>query len=391
MSSEKWDEQPIKTTPTTDDEILIIDSEDVNPATQSKRVTLGNLISGQTLKATPVNADEILITDSADSDNLKKTTLTSLLADINQTPWLSEIDADSNNLINLGTLNTHTIPGGTSTFVTLTNTQILINKTLSDFTNLIASDDIHVQVRNESGGVIGKGDAVFISGFSVGQNLPLVSLADASDIGTMPCLGLVNDVSIATNANGEVFVSGRLMNVDTSAFSAGDTIYVSNVGTTTNTLTNVKPTGTDLIQSMGQVLRSNASMGVIEVISAGRVNDTPNVLTHSLVVDAPIRPTVDNRGAVSTNQNFPLSNGHVLKLELTASIDITFSDFPANNIQQEWEVEIKQDGTGGHIVTWPAEVTNPPTLDTTAGTSSVTTFRVNDGGTTILVLGTITF
>lgn len=183
------------------------------------------------------------------------------------------------------TSQTLTIPNITGADVIATEVfaQTLTNKTIDDFSNMLGADVIHIQVRNESGGTINKGDAVSISGFSVGQNLPLVVLADADGSGTMPSLGLVNDGSIANNANGEVIVSGRLTSVDTSSFSAGDLLYVSNIGTTGNTLTNTKPSGgSDLIQSIGEVLRSNAMNGVIEVIGAGRVNDTPNTLLQTL-------------------------------------------------------------------------------------------------------------
>jgi len=111
-------------------------------------------------------------------------------------------------------------------------------------------------------------------------------------------------------------------------------------------------------------------------------------------VSFPIRPPVDNRGTVTTNQTFILSNstGHILKFTLGANIDIIFNNFPINNIQQEWEVEIKQDATTSFVITWPASVVNPPTPSSYAGLGSTTivVFRTNDGGTTIRVGNTVT-
>jgi hypothetical protein len=168
----------------------------------------------------------------------------------------------------------------TEQLVGLTATQTLTNKTLVDFTNTVAANDIHVQVRNESGATINRGDAVYVSGYSVGSSLPLVSLADASSSATMPAFGLVSSATISNNANGSIYISGRLSDFDTSGFTAGDILYVSNVGTTGNTLTNVKPTGTDLIEQVGEVLRSNASNGVFEIELTG-IEDMPNVSVHS--------------------------------------------------------------------------------------------------------------
>ncbi len=156
------------------------------------------------------------------------------------------------------------------------------NKTFNSFTNDISADEVHVEARNESGVTINKGDAVFVSGYSVGQNLPLVQLADSSGAGTMPAFGIVESASVANNANGDILISGRITGFDTSSFTAGDVLYISNTGTTGNTLTNVKPTGTDLIEAIGEVLRSHATLGTVEVETSGVANDLPNVAVHDL-------------------------------------------------------------------------------------------------------------
>jgi hypothetical protein len=163
-------------------------------------------------------------------------------------------------------------------FITATSTDTLQNKTIGheDFTNDVHADVVHVQVRNESGGAIARGDAVYVSGYSIGQDLPLVSLADASNIATMPAFGIVEDASIANNSNGSVYISGRLEGMNTVGFSAGDILYVSNVGTTGNTLTATKPTGTDIIESVGEVLRSHASLGRLEIELTG-IEGLPNL------------------------------------------------------------------------------------------------------------------
>jgi len=68
---------------------------------------------------------------------------------------------------------------------------------------------------------------------------------------------------------------GTLYELDTSAFSAGDTVYVD---TTAGGLTNTAPTGeSSLIQNIGKVIRSHATAGSIKVGGAGRSNATPNL------------------------------------------------------------------------------------------------------------------
>ena len=58
--------------------------------------------------------------------------------------------------------------------------------------------------------------------------------------------------------------------VDTSAWSINDELWVNGVGA----LTNVRPTS-GLIQKIGRVVRVNASTGEILVLGAGRTNDVP--------------------------------------------------------------------------------------------------------------------
>ncbi len=163
-----------------------------------------------------------------------------------QTPWEQDIDGAGFSL-----------------------TDVVIN----DFASTVHADDIHKEVRNETGGELVKGDLIYPSGFSIGQNLVLVQKADATSMATMPAIGMVEE-TIANNAKGGMVQSGKLSGIDTSSFSVKDSIYV----TTTPGVFGVRPTGaTDQVQSMGIVLRSHATLGEIEVVGAGRVNDSPNL------------------------------------------------------------------------------------------------------------------
>lgn len=108
-------------------------------------------------------------------------------------------------------------------------------------------------------------------------------------------------------------------------------------------------------------------------------------------ISYPVRPPVENLGNLGTDYEFILSNptGHVLKFVATADLEITFNNYPIIDEQQTWEVEVKQDVTGGHVVTFP-QVLNPPVLDTTPDSTTIVVFRTNDGGATIRVGNTVT-
>jgi len=149
-------------------------------------------------------------------------------------------------------------------------------RTTSDVTFTTVTADLNGAIeftaKNAEGSTLTKGTVVYISGVS--GNNPTVAKADASDPAKMPAFGIVSE-DANNNANTVVFTFGTLYNLDTSAFNAGDTLYVS---TTAGELTNTKPTGgSNLLQNIGRVIRSHASAGSIKVGGAGRTNATPNL------------------------------------------------------------------------------------------------------------------
>ena len=124
----------------------------------------------------------------------------------------------------------------------------------------------------QAGEALTKGDAVYISGIS--GNTPIVSKADADDSNKMPSFGLAK-ADANNNASVIVVTFGTLSGLDTSSFSAGDTLFIN---TTAGGLTATAPTGESaLIQNIGIVQRSHASAGSIKVGGAGRSNATPNL------------------------------------------------------------------------------------------------------------------
>ena len=124
----------------------------------------------------------------------------------------------------------------------------------------------------QAGEALTKGDVVYVSGVS--GNKPVVSKADADDASKMPAYGLV-EANASLNAAVNVITFGTLYDLDTSGFSVGDTIYVSN---TAGAISSTAPTGeSSLIQNIGKVIRSHASAGSIKVGGAGRTNATPNL------------------------------------------------------------------------------------------------------------------
>ncbi|MCA2970717.1 MAG: hypothetical protein INH43_19545 [Acidobacteriaceae bacterium] len=100
-----------------------------------------------------------------------------------------------------------------------------------------ASTNMIVRVRNATGSTLPKGTAVYING-AVGQ-VPTVARARAdTDATSAQTLGLIA-ADLPNNTNGTVTVIGRVANVDTSAYTDGQQLYLS--GVTAGALTAAKP------------------------------------------------------------------------------------------------------------------------------------------------------
>jgi hypothetical protein len=127
-------------------------------------------------------------------------------------------------------------------------------------------------------GTINIGEVVYVTGYNLGLSAVEVELADASAAGTMPGFGIAR-TSFTNGATGVVVASGELNDIDTSTWSVGDSLYVSE---TPGELIDTKPTGAALIQKIATVSRSNVSNGIIQVVGAGRSNDVPNIPENQL-------------------------------------------------------------------------------------------------------------
>jgi hypothetical protein len=91
--------------------------------------------------------------------------------------------------------------------------------------------------------------------------VPTVAKAKADSDSTMPAVG-VAATAIADASFGKVQILGDLSGIDLSAYSDGDTLYVSD--TTAGAFTSTKPDAGALMQVIGYVVKANAA-GILHV------------------------------------------------------------------------------------------------------------------------------
>jgi len=133
---------------------------------------------------------------------------------------------------------------------------------------------ITLRVKNVSGATLNAGTLVRVAPTAAppSGNVLEVDVADNSAASTMPAIG-ITIAAITDGSEGDAVAFGRASGFSTSGYTEGDPIWVGSNGAFVGT----KPTGSDLIQKVGQIIKVHASNGSIEVFGAGRTNDVPNL------------------------------------------------------------------------------------------------------------------
>lgn len=183
-----------------------------------------------------------------------------------------------------GTIGSIASADGTVTVTTTGSAVDLSVPIAASTTNVVA------QVRNTTGATLTKGTVVYISG-ATGQ-IPTVSKALAtSDATSAQTLGVLS-ANISNNANGYVTITGVITNIDTSAYSDGEQLYLS--GTTAGTYTSTKALAPTHLVYVGVVEYSHATQGklFVKVQNGYEMDEIHNVSAaspatgHSLLYNA---------------------------------------------------------------------------------------------------------
>lgn len=150
---------------------------------------------------------------------------------------------------------------------------------------------------NGTGATLTKGTPVCLAAFDAGSGNPGMAAADADGTGTMPCLGILG-ADVANGASGiPVIAGGEITGLDTSAWTVGDTLYVS---ATTGALTNTRP-ATGYVQPVAIVSKVDATTGEI-IVAIGAVGQLITALTLATSIDGTERFPISGDKALTTGQ-----------------------------------------------------------------------------------------
>lgn len=128
-------------------------------------------------------------------------------------------------------------------------------------TTLQIGQESYIKVLNKSGTNFLNGQVVYISG-AQGQRLTAELAQANSEVTSRATIGILTE-NINNNHQGFATTSGLVRDIDTSAWTEGDPLYLS--ASTAGGITNVKPTAPNHTVILGWVVRSHAVNGSIYV------------------------------------------------------------------------------------------------------------------------------
>lgn len=124
-----------------------------------------------------------------------------------------------------------------------------------------STTQVRAQVRNETGATLTKGTVVYING-GAGNKVTVTKAIATGDETSAQTFGIVI-ADITNNQNGYVCVLGLVENLNTSAYSEGQQLYLS--PTTAGAWTTTKPSAPDHMVYIGIVERVHANQGTVLV------------------------------------------------------------------------------------------------------------------------------
>lgn len=238
-------------------------------------------------------------------------------------------------------------------------------------------ETLHALVHNAEAVTITKGQAVYL--FQASGNKASVKLAfNTSDATSAKTFGLAAE-DISAGTNGFVICQGVLDGLDTSAFTAGDTLYL---GATAGSYTATKPYAPNHLVYIGIVERANAGNGQIYVRTQNgyELNELHDV---DLITTPPVNNDVLTYNGslwVSRSIQSVISTiyGSGVDGDVTISINTTLvRDMYYNNLTVNLGVVLN---TNGYKVYVKGTLTNNGTIGTAGNNGANGTSSAAPGG-----------
>ncbi len=141
-------------------------------------------------------------------------------------------------------------------------------------------------------------------------------------------------------------------------------------------------TSRDVLDARSFLAANEAFLRLSGGTMSGNINLADNSFLRPVLRDVAWAADVNS---VTGTYTLDMEIGNAWDLTLTGNTTFTFANPATSSQWSEFQLLLRQDGTGGWVVTWPAEVTNSPALNTTLATASLLRIITTDGGSSWLV------
>jgi hypothetical protein len=176
-------------------------------------------------------------------------------------------------------------------------------------------------VKNVDSGTLLKGTPVHATGTT--GNTSEVIAASASSAPTMPATYVLAE-DLDADEEGRAILTGYLNGINTSnGFTPGDVLYVGETGG----YTPFKPSGSNLIQNIGIIIKSDVSNGSVLIYGSGRSNDIPNITSGYAWVG-----NSDQIATAVATSSFVVDNANTASYVAAANIDGTIDISDQTNL-----------------------------------------------------------
>jgi hypothetical protein len=213
----------------------------------------------------------------------KGSPLTNNEVDANFTNLNTELGtkANTSSLATVATTGAYADLTGKPTIASADGSVVVTGTTNIDLSVAVAgsTSNVVLPIRNTTGATLAKGTAVYISG-ATGQISTVSKAIATGDATSAQTLGLVT-ANIANNSNGNVTLIGTITNIDTSAYTDGQQLYLS--PTTAGTLTATKPYAPQHLVYVAVVEHAHPSQGklFVKVQNGYEMDELHNVSAQS--------------------------------------------------------------------------------------------------------------
>jgi hypothetical protein len=297
------------------------------------------------------------------------------------------VTKDGNNVVDI------TVTGGGLSTITSDDGSIIVTQ-VGDTANIQVSEaspasTLLARVRNNTGATLTKGTVVYING-TIGQLSTVAKALATSDATSAQTLGMIT-ADLANNTNGYVTVIGVITNINTSAYTDGQQLYLS--PTIAGAVTATKPYAPQHLVYVGIVEHAHPTQGKIfvRVQNGFELDELHNVSAQSpsngQIIIYNATTSLWEKNNLTAGTGISVTNGAgSITVANTSPMTYPTAGIP-NSTGTAWGTSYGVTGTGSVVLSDAPSLTGAVTIGGTTDTATLTLGRSTASQTVNIATG----